>query len=339
MTEPAEVNLWDLADLCTPWCVRVAATLRIANHLEQGSHAIDQLAAAAGCDADVLQRVLGHLASKGVFVETAPGKFALNAAARQLLDPRLQLALDLDGIGGRMAHAWGTLLQFTRTGQPAYAEYFGRPFWDDLAAHPEIQASFDTLIGPAGHGDFDPDFKLNGGWEALQTVVDVGGGTGAMLAEILRAHPHLHGILVDQPATVARSTEIFQAAGVMERVTSVGQSFFDPLPPGADLYLLRGILNDWPDQEAAKILSRCAQAAADRADARPADARPAGRVVILKGVTTDDAPKDLFIENLLLGGKQRTVTEIKTLARQAGLAVVAAGEQPSGYFVVECRLA
>ncbi|MGE5221546.1 MAG: methyltransferase, partial [Omnitrophica WOR_2 bacterium] len=103
------------------------------------------------------------------------------------------------------------------------------------------------------------------------------------------------------------------------------QSFFDPLPQGADLYLLRGILNDWPDREATAILRRCAEAA-----------RPAGRVVVLKGVTLDEAPKDLTIEMLLVGGKHRTVTEIRALAREAGLEVSAAGQQP-GYFVVECR--
>src|SRR6185436_16064098 len=138
----------------------------------------------------------------------------------------------------------------------------------------------------------DPEFQIIGGWEPVRTVVDVGGGTGAMLAEILRARPEIRGTLVDLPRTIARSSETFQAAGVADRVTTVGQSFFDPLPAGADLYLLRGVLNDWPDREATAILSRCAEAA-----------RPDGRVVVLKGVGPDDAPKRLSIEMVLLGGK------------------------------------
>jgi hypothetical protein len=147
-----------------------------------------------------------------------------------------------------------------------------------------------------------------------------------MLAEILRTRPNIHGTLVDQPKTVARSGETFQAAGVAKRVTTVGQSFFDPLPAGADLYLLRGILNDWPDHEATAILSRCAEAA-----------HLNGRVVILGGVVEDNAPRPLMIEMVLLGGKQRTVTEFRELAREAGLEVVATERQASGYFVVECR--
>src|SRR5262249_26556102 len=149
--------------------------------------------------------------------------------------------LDLEGIGGRMAYAWGSLLAAVRTGGPAYHTIFGRPFWEDLDAHPDIAASFDALMGPAGHGTPDPQVLVAGGWEAVRTVVDVGGGTGSLLAEILRARPAVRGTLVDLPRTVARSRNIFQAAGVADRVTAVGQSFFDPLPAGCDLYLLKNV--------------------------------------------------------------------------------------------------
>ena len=81
----------------------------------------------SGSDPDALRRVLRHLASKGVFEEPVPGRFALNEAARGLLDPSMRLGLDLEGIGGRMAHAWGTLLTYVRTGRPAYDRVFGRP--------------------------------------------------------------------------------------------------------------------------------------------------------------------------------------------------------------------
>jgi SAM-dependent methyltransferase len=243
-----------------------------------------------------------------------------------LLDPASRLGLDLDGLGGRFAHAWGTLLTYVRTGKSAYHEVFGMPFWEDLDAHPDLRESFDALMGPAGHGTPNPEFQITGGWESVRSVVDVGGGTGAMLAEILRRRPAIRGILVDVPRTVALSGETFQAAGVVDRVATVGQSFFEPLPRGADLYLLRKVINDWPDREAMAILSRCAEAA-----------RPNGRVVVLGGVGPDDAPRPLVIEMVLVGGKQYTVSEFRALARESGLEVAAAERQPSGYFVVECR--
>jgi len=326
MGERGGVDLEALSDLRTPWCIRVVATLRIADHIAAGLERVDELAKAAGCDAYALHRVLTHLAAKGVFEEPAPGRFVLNEAARGLLDPTSRLGLDLEGIGGRFAHAWSTLLGYVRTGKPAYEEVFGLPFWEDLDAHPEVAASFDALIGPAGHGTPDAAFEITGGWEAVRSVVDVGGGTGAMLAEILQRRPAVHGTLVDLPRTVALSGELFQAAGVAERVTTVGQSFFEPLPAGAGLYLLRGILNDWPDREATAILRRCAEAA-----------RPAGRVVVLKGIWPEEAPRELTIEMVLLGGRQRTIGAFGKLAQEAGLEVVATGQQASGDLVVECR--
>jgi predicted transcriptional regulator len=172
-------DLWELADLCTPWCVHVVATLRIAEQIEAGKSTIAEIAQAAGCDAWTLHRVLQHLVNKGVFEEPEEGRFVLNDAARGLLDPMQSIGLNLDGLGGRMAHAWGTMLQYVRTGQPAYRDVFGRPFWEDLDAHPEIAAEFDALIGAVGHGTPKPDFEITGGWDAVQWVVDVGGGRDA----------------------------------------------------------------------------------------------------------------------------------------------------------------
>jgi SAM-dependent methyltransferase len=319
--EPAAPDLEALTDLQTPWCVLVAATLRIPQHIAAGITGIDGLADAAGCDRYALQAVLGHLVAKGVFAEPSPGQFALTGASRGMLDATA--FLDLGGIAGRMAGAWSTLLSYVRTGRPAYQEVFGLPFWEDLAAHPDVAESFDALMGPAGHGTPDASFEITGGWQAVRSVVDVGGGTGAMLAGILRARPWLTGTLVDLPGTVARAAGTF--AGVDGRVTLAGQSFFDPLPAGADLYLLKKVLNDWPDKETVAILCRCAEAAA-----------PGGRVVILSGVEPDDQPPRLGIDMVLAGGRTSTLTEFRELAGRAGLTVTAAGRQPAGY-LVECR--
>jgi 2,7-dihydroxy-5-methyl-1-naphthoate 7-O-methyltransferase len=325
-TPGASANLSTLSDLSTPWCIHVVATLRIADHIAASTTDITTLAQEAGCDADSLQRVLRHLVDTGIFEEPTPGRFALNEVALGLLDPAQQLGLDLSGIGGRMAYAWGSLLTAVRTGTPAYHEIFGLPFWKDLEAHPDIAASFDALMGPPGHGTPDPEVLITGGWEEVKTVVDVGGGTGALLAEILRARPEIQGTLVDLPRTVARAGSILQAAGVGERVRTVGQSFFDPLPAGADLYLLKSILSDWPDREAQLILSRCAEAA-----------RPSGRVVILGGVSPDDRADPQLLMMVLLGGKERTLTEFGALANEASLQVQATRRLPSGRFAVECR--
>jgi 2,7-dihydroxy-5-methyl-1-naphthoate 7-O-methyltransferase len=305
----------------------VAATLRIADRIAGGCTEIRALAEAANADPESLGRVLRYLVSKGIFEEPAPGEFALNDAARGLLDGPLRFGLDLNGIGGRMAYAWGTLLSAVKSGRPAYHEAFGRSFWDDLEANPDVGASFDALMGPAGHGVPDASVLLDpADWEHIRTVVDVGGGTGTLLSEVLRHRSHLRGTLVDLPRVVARSVQVFEAAGVADRVESVGQSFFDPLPAGKDLYLLKNVLGDWPDTEATAILHRCAEAA-----------RPAGRVVILGGVTPNERSDPELLMLVLVGGKDRTLPEFRALAREAGLEVRASGRQPSGRFIVECR--
>ena len=318
------VDLFQMLDLATPWCLHVAATLHVAEHISAGRTGIAELAAAAGCDRDALNAVLGHLVSKGVFAEESPGRFACNRAAGQLSEASF---LDLGGIGGRMARTWGTLLDYVRTGRPAYQQVFGRPFWEDLAAHPQIAAEFDALMGPAGHGIPDFDIELSNGWDQVRTIVDVGGGTGAMLASLLRRHGQTKGILVDLPGTVARAGQVIESFGVSDRMTVQGQSFFDPLPAGADLYLLKSVLNDWADEPTLAILRRCAEAA-----------QPAyGAIAILGGVSADETPRSLGIDMLVAGGKTSTLTQFTELARQAGLEVVAARTQSSGRFVVECR--
>ena len=320
------MDLWTLSDLCTPWCVHVVATLRVADHIAAGTTDIGPLAAAAGADRDSLHRVLRHLVSKGLFTESAPGRFELNELAQGLLGESGRIGFDLDSFGGRMAHAWGTLLSAVRSGKPAYHEAFGCGFWEDLEAHPDIGAKFDQLMGPAGHGV--PDWRVlvdPADWESVRTVVDVGGGTGMLLAEILRARPGVRGTLVDLARPVAGSAEVFEAAGVADRATAVAQSFFDPLPSGADLYVLKSVLGDWPDREATAILKRCAEAA-----------RPSGRVVAFTGAGPGEEASPELLMMVLVGGRSRTLDEFGEMAREAGLEVKAVGRQASGRVIAEC---
>jgi 2,7-dihydroxy-5-methyl-1-naphthoate 7-O-methyltransferase len=321
-----KVDLWALSDLATPWCIRVAVTLGVAEHLASGISKVDELARKVDCDADSLARVLRHLVDKGVFAEPSEGEFTLNEAARVLLEPgQLRGSLDLDGWGGRIAGAWSGLLTAVRTGRGSYQEVYGLPYWADMDAHPDLAASYDAQMSHAGRRDPDPAVLVDDDWEHVQHVVDVGGGTGAMLAAILRAHPHVRGTLVDLPRTVARSGEIFESAGVADRVTVSGQSFFDPLPAGADVYLLTRLLLDWPDEEATALLTRCAEAAA-----------PHGRVVVDGGVSPGPAKGGLMVM-VLTGGRKRSLDQFRVLAANAGLTVTASGTASSGHFVVECR--
>jgi hypothetical protein len=261
--------------------------------------------------------VLRQLVNKGVFEEPEPGRFVLNDLGRGLVGDG-RIGFDLEGFGGRMIHAWSTLLSAVRTGKPAYHEVFGRPYWEDLDAHPEIAAQFDTLMGP-GHATPGGEVLLDpADWASIHTVIDVGGGTGTLLKAVLDAHPHVRGTLLDLPRTVARA---------IVDAELVGQSFFDPLPAGKDLYLLKSVIVDWPDAEAIAILKRVAEAMPSQ-----------GRVVILNGITPGDKAEPNMLMLVLVGGRSRSLSEFSEMAEQAGLRVHRAGNLPSGWFTVECRL-
>jgi len=150
-----------------------------------------------------------------------------------------------------------------------------RPFWAYLGANPAISASFDaTMAVDAGNAAVAGGYD----WTTVRHVADIGGGTGTLIAEVLRRHPHLRGTLADLlPETAARARQYLAGLGLDGRCEVVGQSFFDPLPPGADAYLPSRIIHDWDDAAATAILRRCAEAAAST-----------GRVLVIESAVGGD---------------------------------------------------
>jgi hypothetical protein len=306
-------------DLVTPMALRVAATLRLADEMpdqDNGAIPASELARRAGANADALTRLLRHLVQHGVFSEPQPGEFAVNQTAALLRADHpaaMRTWLDLGGFGGRMDLTFTGLAHTLRTGEPAWAQVFGQPFWQYLDANPEISTAFDQTM--AGGASYWAAIADGFDWSATTHVVDVGGGTGALLGAVLIRNPGLRGTLLDLPETVARGAKYLTGLGLTDRFGVAGQSFFDPLPAGADAYLLSKIIHDWDDHDAATILRRCAQAADQH-----------GRVLIIEGHgdTADAAFAEMNLRMLVLtGGRERTLDEYQDLAGTAGLRVVA----------------
>ncbi|HEX4829738.1 MAG TPA: methyltransferase [Trebonia sp.] len=319
-----------LMDLVTPMALRVAATLRLADFMPDDGPgdgaALADVAKRAGADPGALGRMLRHLVHHGVFTEPSPGRFAANQPAALLRTGQPAATwLDLDGFGGRMDLAFTALAHTVRTGQPAWEQVFGQPFWAYLDANPAISASFDaTMEVDAGStavaGGYD--------WAPVRHVADIGGGTGTLIAAVLRAGPHLRGTLAELPATAARARQYLSDAGLGDRCAVVGQSFFDPLPPGADVYLLSRVIHDWGDDEATAILRRCAQAAGST-----------GRVLMIESaaVARPAAFAEMNLRMLVLaGGRERTVDDYCALAVGAGLRVAAVHEITKVHVAIEC---
>ncbi|MFD4764079.1 methyltransferase [Streptomyces sp. NPDC058439] len=315
-TAPRQSGRPAFLDVFSPIAVRVAATLRIADHIDAGLRTRDELAARTATDGSALGRLMRFLACRDVFAEPEPGVYALTDTSRLLLDShpsRMRHWLDLEGASGRIdLAACGGLLHAVRTGEPGYDVVFGRPFWDDLADQPALAETFNDQMA-AVQGRLAPEVAKGYPWKTATRVADIGGGTGALLEAVLKASPGTRGTLVDLGGTVEGGAERFASAGLTGRTDTVGQSFFDPLPAGADVYVLSQILHDWDDRESVKILTRCAEALP-----------PKGRVMVVERVIAHDDGRHLNTEydlRMLVfnKGKERTLEEFTALATQAGL--------------------
>ena len=335
-SEPeAWATLLGLIKIVEAWAVRVAATLRLADNIvNREGDPIDDLAVRVGADPDALGRLMRFLVARGVFNEPLPRVFANNPASCLLQDDhpaRMRRWLDLEGVGGAMERAYSGLLETVRTGRPAYPNVHGRGFWEDLASDADLARTFASLM--EAHSSQLAEDVVNGyHWNGATLVIDVGGGSGALLAEVLHAHPHLRGVLVDLMAQSPDAARILKAAGVSDRCQRVACDFFGPLPTGGDVYVLRNIIHDWPDEQAVNILQRCCEAAG-----------PTGRVLVVERVVTEDGDlEELTGMDLrmltLFASRERSLDEFNALAVTAGLELENASPTASAYWLLEYRL-
>jgi len=301
-----------MAGLATPMAIRVAATLSLVEHAEGDGATAERLAAETGTSAPALECLLDHLVAIGVFAhDPESGRYRptdLGAQLREDAPEGVKLVLDIHRAGGRAELAFADLLGTITTGAPAYEHRYGRGFWADLDAEPELRRSFDAQMTWRFRVQA-PQIAERFGWRRFPRVLDVGGGNGTLLEAILHAHPEVRGQVLDLAPSAAAAAARFAAAGFGERAGTVAGSFFDPLPTGADCYVLSDILHDWDDDHARRILAGCRRAAA-----------PHGTVVVIEPVRGQGADTgiDLFML-MCFGGRERTAAELIGLATGCGL--------------------
>jgi SAM-dependent methyltransferase len=306
-----------MADLATPMAIRVAATLSLVEHAGSAGASVEHLASATATSPPALRCLLDHLVTVGVF-EVAAGRYRPTDLGAQLGEDApegIKPLLDIGRAGGRAELAFVELLGTIVTGSPAYVHRYGRDFWADLDANPDLRRSFDAQMNWRFQVQA-PQIARSFDWSRFAEILDVGGGDGTVLAAILRAHPDLRGRVLDLPPTTTAAADRFAAAGLGNRAGTVSGSFFDPLPAGADAYLLSDILHDWDDAQARSILAGCRRAAG-----------PNGTVVVIEPVRGQgaDTAIDLFML-MCFGGRERTVDELAGLA--AGCGLVLRGARP-----------
>ncbi len=312
--------------------LHVAAKLGIADLLADGPRHAEELAGVTGSHPSSLYRVLRLLASEGVFEELEEGRFTLTPLAEPLRSDApdsLRARAVFDGEEWNW-HPWGNLLHSTKTGGSAFDCTYGVAVFDYLKETPEAATSFDSLMAaqtrPWALSVTDAyDFA------DIDTLVDIGGGYGALLAAILTAHPHLNGVLVDLPHVVAGARPKLEAAGLAGRCETVAGDFFQSVPDGGDAYMLKHVLHDWDDDRCVSILDKCRRAISNE-----------GRLLVVEIlITTGNEPdygKYLDLNMLVLTkGRERTEEQYRTLFEAAGFTLSRVVATHSELSIIEGR--
>lgn len=302
---PAEARLWNLirGALGTK-ALGIAADLGVADALAKGPRPVAELAHETGADPDTLHRILRALATDGVFAEVEPSVFG-NTEASELLRDR-------DDRWPEFAHLWGFAC-YTAIGEldaagteVPFQRAFGTDFWSWLAARPDERSNFDRAMEGGRAELADRLAALD--WRGDETVVDIGGGSGTLLRELLHRRPGLRGVVLDLPETDR------DEPGLGGDIAFVAGSFFESAPPG-DAYVLSKILHDWNDEPAAQILRTIRAAAPDYARLLVADS------VIPPGNEPNGAKWLDLLMLVLQHGRERTEGEWRDLLEGAGFAV------------------
>lgn len=318
MAQPAGHAFAELATIIRAFqqsrAVTAAAELGIADLLRSGARSVDELASAAGAEAASLYRLLRALSAIGVFSEEPDRRFALTPMGEHL---RTDHPLSLDPAARMFGadyewRAWGELTSSVRTGRTAAVIALGTDVWEHRRRHPDDGATFDATMRTFASA-LSPSLISAYDFGQHQLIADIGGGTGAALAGILRECPDARGILFDQPHVVAEAPALLAEQGVADRVRVESGDFFASVPSGADAYVLRRILHDWPDEEAVAILRVVRRAMGE-----------SSRLIIVDSVVgppNEDAMTK-FLDMMMLvsaGGRERTHAEWSSLLTLADL--------------------
>ena len=294
--------------------IHVAATLGIADLLADAGRTADELATATGTHPPTLYRLLRALASVKILNERDGQRFELAPLGQPL---RSDVADSLAGWAafiGRPYYwqAWADLLHSVRTGENAFRHVHGTDVWTYRSTHHEESAIFDRAMTSLSRRS-NAALLAACDFGSFREIVDVGGGNGALLAAVLAAHPRAQGVLFDRPHVVSGAGSLLERAGVAQRCRTVGGSFFESVPQGADAYVLRAIIHDWDDAASVRILTVVRDALA-----------PAAAVLIIERVIAppnEGADAKFSDLNMLVGpsGRERTREEFAALLDSAGL--------------------
>ncbi|MGE5830896.1 MAG: methyltransferase [Micromonosporaceae bacterium] len=283
--------------------------------LAEGPRTVDDLAAASGADAGALYRLLRALAASGIFRQPAGRTFAHNPVSELLRTDAAGSAYLIALMHGEeVFRSFAEIMHTVRTGGPAFEQVYGTTFYRYLDANPEAARTFNQAMGDQGVLPSLSTCDFTG----VDTLVDVGGGDGALLVDVLTTHPRMRAVLFERPDALQRARARLAGADLADRVEFVEGDFFDSVPAGGDAYVLARVLHNWTDEHAVELLRRVHTAM-----------RPGARLFVLENLLPEvgEPAAGAGLGDLLmlvtLEGRDRTDGEYRELLVKAGFSVLA----------------
>ena len=293
--------------------VYVIGKLVIPDLLQSGPKTAAELASATGTHAPSLFRILRALVSVGVLNSAEGGRFAQTPLSETLVTdaPGSLRWFAISELGQEHYPAWGNVMHSVKTGEIAFDNFFGVDIWKYFQQNPEDAAIFNNSMSNMTAAVNEAITSLYD-FSQFGTVVDVGGGHGGLITAILKKNPEVKGVLFDAPEVIEGARPKIEAAGLADRIETVGGDFFTSVPAGGDAYIMKWIIHDWDDEKSNAILRNCRSRM-----------RANGKLILVDSVVpeTDEPHFSKFIDlNMLVmtGGKERTETEFAELLAAAG---------------------
>lgn len=318
--------------------LRLAVDMDLPDRLAEGPLCPRRMAVEAGLDADGLRRLLRALCALAVCRERRDGSFVLGPAGEVLRrtppDAGPSLRSVVQWWGGPMWSLWPDLGYSVRTGASARQRRTGQQGYGFLDTDPGMAATFHEAMH-AMTAMVTADVAGLVAWRDIRSLVDVGGGNGALAATVVATHPHLQGIVLDRSDAEPAARALLAARGVSDRCRFVVGNFFADLPKGLDGYLLKSILHNWDDAACARILTNCARAADPGARLMLVERLSPAR---LKRCAHDNALARTDLNMLVgLGGRERTRSEFAALLSDAGFELTAVHPTEFEFSILEAR--
>jgi hypothetical protein len=288
--------------------IGASVKLNIPDLLYREPLSVEALSEKMGADTESLFRLLRAMEAFDLIAKAGDGSYRLTKMGQHLasespLSARNVARLLAAEYGGEFAQ----LADVVRSGQPPVDGKYRGDFFKAMESDAELADCFnkamverEMLLRPLLLASYD--------FSPSRHIVDIGGGKGGFLFSILEKFPSLQGTLFDSDNMVeAQELERFRSRCRVET-----GSFFDTVPAGGDLYILKSILHDWPDEEAAAILRNIRGAIPIRTKLLIVDL-----IVMEKGMDLEPFYMDLLMLTVF-GGKERTVPQFETLLAETG---------------------